>query len=67
MSGKPPGSTTAVRRTGSAVPAVANKTYSEYKIFAEAYELDVIYTINNDLEKLADEEKQAEMSYMQRH
>ena len=46
------------------MPAVSNKTYSEYKEFADAYELDVIYTINNDLEKLADEEKQAEMTYM---
>ena len=63
MSGKP-GSAQAVRRSGSAVPAVQNKTYEAYKKFAEAFEIDVVYTINNDLEELAADEKKEEMSYM---
>jgi len=46
------------------VPAVANKTYNEYDLFAKEFEMDVIYTISKDLEQMAQQEKQAEMSYM---
>ena len=45
------------------MPAVENKTYNEYEKFSKEYELDVVYTIDKDLESLANEEKFAEMSW----
>ena len=51
QSGKP-GTAQLPRRNSSAVPAVPNKTYSDYSVFANVFEMDVVYTISKDLEHL---------------
>lgn len=53
------------RNNSSAVPDVKSSTYVEYERFKNAFEMDVAYTINKDLEERAQLEKQAEISHMQ--
>jgi len=53
------------RNTSSAVPEVKNSTYDEYERFKKVFEMDAVYTISKELEETAQQEKQAEMNYMQ--
>ena len=54
------------RRNSSAVPEMKSAgAYADYENFGKAYEMDVVYTISKELEDSANQEKQAEMSYMQ--
>ena len=49
-----PGTAQVPRRKSSAVPgAVKTQAYSEYEKFKNEYELDVVFTINKDLEESA--------------
>ena len=66
LGGQPnrPGTAQVPRRKSSAVPgAVKTQAYSDYEKFKNEYELDVVFTINKDLEESAQQEKLAEMNY----
>ena len=39
--------------------------YGKYELYASCFEMDVVYTINGDLDEAAQQEKQEEMNYMQ--
>ena len=59
------GSNSGPRRNISTIRSAKKNPNPEYELFSKVYEMDVIYTIGKDLEQTANEEKNAELNYMQ--